>query len=141
MQPFADLVRLNSMDPMHETEDSHKHADPGIDFQAVLAMAGGDVALLRDLVGAFLDEVPRLLAALRLTVETHNSESLQTTAHQLQGVMRCLHIERALQQAMQLELLGQGETDWSAVEPLLAELNSTIDSAMGTLTEFLGEQA
>jgi HPt (histidine-containing phosphotransfer) domain-containing protein len=141
MQPFADLARLNSMESMHETEDSHKHADSGIDLQAVLAMAGGDLALLRELAGAFLDEVPRLLRTLRSAIDTRDTESLQAAAHQLQGVMRCLHIERALQQARQLELLGQAGTDWPAAKELLAELGSTIDSATNTLTEFLGEQA
>ena len=129
------------MNNMHEAEGTPEQADSGIDLQAALAMAGGDFVLLRELAGAFLDEVPRLLGSLRSAVDEHDSKSLQSATHQLQGVMRCLHIERALQQAQQLELRGEGATDWLAAKELLAELNSTISSAMDALSSFLGEQA
>ncbi len=125
---------------MHGTEDLPEQADSGIDYQAALAMAGGDVELLRDLAGAFLDEVPKLLHSLRIAVGQRDSESLQAAAHQLQGVMRCLHVEHALEQAQQLELLGEGETDWAGAENMLAEVNATVTSAMNALNEFLGEQ-
>jgi two-component system, sensor histidine kinase and response regulator len=123
---------------MHRTEDLPEQADSGIDFRAALAMAGGDVELLRDLAGAFLDEVPKLLHSLRIAVGQRDSESLQAAAHQLQGVMRCLHVEHALEQAQQLELLGEGETDWSGAENMLAEVNATVTSAMNALNEFVG---
>jgi HPt (histidine-containing phosphotransfer) domain-containing protein len=125
---------------MHRTEDLPEQADSGIDFRAALAMAGGDVELLRDLAGAFLDEVPKLLRSLRIAVGQRDSESLQAAAHQLQGVMRCLHVEHALEQAQQLELLGEGETDWPTAENMLAEASATITSATDRLIEFLGEQ-
>ncbi len=126
---------------MRDTEDTPEQGDPGIDLQAALAMAGGDVRLLRELAGAFLDEVPQLLESLRSAVDEEDSESLQRSAHQLQGVMRCLHIDRALQQARQLELLGNVETDWRGAKALLAELNLTINLATGALTKFLDDKA
>lgn len=132
---------LESMNNMHEAEDTPEQSDSSIDLHAALAMAGGDIGLLRELAGASLDEVPRLLESLRSAVDEHDSESLQVATHQLQGVMRCLHIERALQQARQLELLGDWGTDWQAANELLAELNLTIRSAIDALAEFLGEQA
>jgi len=126
---------------MRDTEDTLEQGDSGIDLQAALAMAGGDVRLLRELAGAFLDEVPQLLGSLRSAVDEEDSESLRSSAHQLQGVMQCLHIDRARQQARQLELSGDGETDWRAAEKLLAELTSTISSATGALTKFLDDKA
>ena len=138
---FLSHAWLDSTDTMHGTEDLPEQADSGIDFQAALAMAGGDVELLRELAGAFLDEVPKLLHALRMAVGQRDSESLQATAHQLQGVMRCLHVEHALEQARQLELLGEGETNWPAAENMLAETTATVASVMNALNEFLGERA
>lgn len=123
---------------MHEAEDRPGGGDSGVDLQAVLAMAGGDMALLRDLARAFLAEVPQLVDALHQAVDRRNGESLQAAAHQLQGVMRCLHMDRALDQARQLEERGEEPVDWPAIEGLLVELKSTIDSAMKALDEFLG---
>ena len=133
--------RLALMNDMHEAGDASDRTDLGIDFQAALAMAGGDMALLRDLAGAFLEEVPRLLDAIRSAVRQRNSQSLQAAAHQLQGVMRCLHIERALQQSQELEFVSQGEVDWSAIKKMVTELNSTIDLAIEALNRFLSEGA
>jgi HPt (histidine-containing phosphotransfer) domain-containing protein len=128
------------MNSMQESDDSqNRGGDSGIDLQAALAMAGGDVALLRDLAGAFLDEVPRLVGHLRRALEEHDSAALRSAAHQLQGVMRCLHIERALHQSQTLEQHAEGTTDWPAVEKLLAELDQTLEVAVGALKKFLNE--
>ncbi len=126
---------------MRDTEAPPEQGDSGVDLQAALAMVGGDVGLLRELAGAFLEEVPRLLGSLRSAVDEQDFESLKNATHQLQGVMRCLHIDRALQQARQLESPAAGETDWQAAKVLLAELNSTINSATDALTKFLDKDA
>ncbi len=124
---------------MDEAEDPSDRVDPDIDPQAALAMAGGDMALLRDLAGAFLKEVPQLLEAIRVAVEQRDSESLQTATHQLQGVMRCLHVERPLVLAQELERLAQAATDWTAIERLLSDVNSATGSAIDALNKFLDE--
>ena len=127
------------MNDMHEAEGGSDRTDVGIDLQAALEMAGGNLALLRELAGAFLEEVPRLLDAIRSAVKQRDSQSLRAAAHKLQGVMRCLHIERALQQSEELESLGHGEVDWPAVEELVTALNATIESAVNTFNKFLGQ--
>lgn len=133
-------IRVLSMNAIQEPDDfRNRGGDSGIDLQAALAMAGGDVALLRDLAGAFLDEVPRLIGSLRRALEEHDSALLRSAAHQLQGVMRCLHIERALHQSQSLEQHAEGTTDWPAVEKLLAELDETLEAAVGALKKFLNE--
>lgn len=124
---------------MDGAEGRPGQADPGIDLQAALAMTGGDRELLRDLAHAFLAEVPQLLHSLRAAVAQHDPESICLVSHQLQGVMRCLHAERALQQARQLELLAEDVPDWPTIASELAELNSTIDLALHTLNAFLSE--
>lgn len=129
------------MNDMREAQGDSDRNHTGIDLQAALEMAGGDMGLLRDLTAAFLDEVPRLLDVIRSAVDERDSSSLQAAAHQLQGVMRCLHIERALQQSQELESLGQGGLDWPSIEKLLVELNSTIDAAIDALKKFLREEA
>lgn len=101
-------------------------------------MAGGDVKLLQELVGAFLSEVPQLLQTLRSTIDSRDAGSLQATAHQLQGVLRCLHMEQALQLARQLELIANEPADWQQIDRLMADLNTTIHTATQKLEEFMG---
>ncbi|MHB8902497.1 MAG: Hpt domain-containing protein [Thermoguttaceae bacterium] len=125
------------MNDVHEAGGLAGGSDPGIDLEAALAMAGGDRALLRELAKAFADEVPRLLGVLRSRVVEGDVPSFCDAAHQLQGVMRCLHMDRALEQSRELERLGEGEADWSAIEKLLVELDTTIGLSMGALDEFL----
>ena len=125
---------------MYGTEVPPEKGDSGIDLQAALAMAGGDMVLLRDLADAFLKEVPKLLHSLRMAVGQRDSEGLQTAAHQLQGVLRCLRIERALEQSQHLELLGKGTTDWPAAEELLAAVTATIHPAIDALKRFLSDR-
>lgn len=125
------------MNNMDDAEGARSGPDSGVDLQAALAMAGGDLHLLRDLVRAFLEEVPRLLDALRRALAAREVQSVQGAAHKLQGVMRCLHFERALDQTRTLEFLAEGEADWPALEATEIELKATIDTAMNALSQFL----
>ncbi len=125
------------MNNMDDAEDARSGPISGVDLQAALAMAGGDIHLLRDLVRAFLDEVPRLLDTLRRAVAQREAQSVQAAAHKLQGVMRCLHFDRALHQTRTLEFLAEGEADWPALEATETELKTTIDTAMDALSQFL----
>lgn len=125
---------------MNGTEGPPEQGESGIDLQATLAMAGGDKDLLRDLAQAFLEEVPVLLRSLRAAVDHHDPESVRMVSHQLQGVMRCLHAQGALEQAGRLEQLAEGIPDWPTIAEKLSELNSSIDSALQTLNAFLNVQ-
>lgn len=125
---------------MNGTEGPPEQGESGIDLQAALAMAGGDKGLLRDLARAFLEEVPELLRSLRAAVAHHDPESVKMVSHQIQGVMRCLHAQAALEQAARLEQLAEGIPDWPTIAEGLSELNSTIDSAVQTLNAFLSVQ-
>ena len=125
---------------MNGTEGPPEQGESGIDLQAALAMAGGDKELLRDLAQAFLEEVPELLRSLHAAVTHRDPESVKMVSHQIQGVMRCLHAQGALEQAARLEQLAEGLPDWPTIAEGLSELNSTIDSALQTLNAFLSVQ-
>jgi HPt (histidine-containing phosphotransfer) domain-containing protein len=111
-------------------------ADSGINLQAALETTGGDVKLLGELAEAFFQEVPQLLQRIDTAIQQQLPVALQDAAHQLQGVMRCLHIERALHQARMLEEIGKGTPDWSAAQRMFAALDPIIQSANKALAEF-----
>ena len=56
------------------------------DVQGTLHRLGGDEDLLSDMIGIFLDDMPKLLAALQEAVEAQDAESAKKSAHALHGL-------------------------------------------------------
>ena len=77
-----------------------------INWPEILHTVRGDRSLLRVLVEAALEDVPRLLAAVREAVSGQNATRLQLSAHALKGSLRYFGESPAFEQACQLERLG-----------------------------------
>jgi HPt (histidine-containing phosphotransfer) domain-containing protein len=60
-------------------------AAPGLDAAAALARVGGNVRLLGELVGFFLEDSDRWLADLAAALERGDAAGVQFTAHLLRG--------------------------------------------------------
>ncbi|MDD4269117.1 MAG: Hpt domain-containing protein [Pirellulales bacterium] len=114
-------------------------AAEGINLEAVLAIAGGDLHLLRELLGTFLAEIPRLVSAVDEAIERRNGETLEEAAHKLKGVVRYLQMDRAFELAHRLELFGQQAGDWREAAAVFADLRLLIDSAICALDGFIRE--
>jgi CheY-like chemotaxis protein/HPt (histidine-containing phosphotransfer) domain-containing protein/anti-sigma regulatory factor (Ser/Thr protein kinase) len=81
-----------------------------IDWSAALETCGGDHALLRDIVEAFLEEEPRRLAEIRRGISERDFELLNRAAHTVKGSMRYFSAQRVYERAFALEQMGAGET-------------------------------
>jgi PAS domain S-box-containing protein len=81
-----------------------------IDWQAALETCGGDHALLRDIVEAFLEEHPRRIEEIRQGIENQDYELLHRAAHTVKGSMRYFSAQGVLERAQALELLGASRT-------------------------------
>ncbi len=77
-----------------------------IDWNAALETCGGDHALLRDIVEAFLEEQPRRLAEIRRGIEQYDFELLNRAAHTVKGSMRYFSAQGVHDRALALEQLG-----------------------------------
>jgi PAS domain S-box-containing protein len=79
----------------------------GLDLSIGLEAVQGDRVLLRELIQAFLDEYPGLLADLASAIDRLDQAALRLSAHRLKGSMRYFGATRAFDQAYILESLGR----------------------------------
>ena len=80
------------------------------DREAALARLGGDEALLRDAVQAFLEDCPRLVGQLREAVERRDAAAVKAAAHAIKGTVAIFSAHPTHEAAARLERLGsQGQ--------------------------------
>jgi HPt (histidine-containing phosphotransfer) domain-containing protein len=73
----------------------------------LLALVGGDLALLGDLIDSFLQETPPLLVALRRSLEEGNAAGVRQAAHPLKSSSRDFGATRLSELAKELEEMGK----------------------------------
>jgi HPt (histidine-containing phosphotransfer) domain-containing protein len=76
----------------------------------LLALVGGDPALLGDLIDSFLQDTPPLLVALRRCLEEGNAAGLRQAAHPLKSSSSDFGADKLSNLARQLEALGKAGT-------------------------------
>jgi HPt (histidine-containing phosphotransfer) domain-containing protein len=78
-----------------------------IDLVAAAARLDGDIELLKDIAGLFLEECPRLLASLRDAIERNDSRMVERTAHTIKGSVSNFVAKPAKDAAQRLEQIGR----------------------------------
>jgi HPt (histidine-containing phosphotransfer) domain-containing protein len=68
---------------------------------------GGDVELLREVIGLFLDDYPQSLDMIRDAVARGDQSSLERHAHSLKGSVSTFGAEEAFEAALALEKQGR----------------------------------
>jgi len=81
--------------------------DVVFDASTMLERLGGDKTLMHDVVEVFLEDTPRLLAAIHQAIEASDAEGLQSTAHELKGAAGNLAAAGVVDAARALEILGR----------------------------------
>ena len=76
----------------------------------LLALVGGEPALLGELIDSYLQETPALLAALRRCLEQGDAAGLRQAAHPLKSSSRDFGASQLAEWARQLEELGKAGT-------------------------------
>ncbi|MCX8071921.1 MAG: Hpt domain-containing protein [Candidatus Binatia bacterium] len=72
-----------------------------------LAAAGGDLNVLREIVGLFLVDLPRRLRELRSALKAGELERVAAVAHSLRGSAAVFGCDEAVDATIQLELLAK----------------------------------
>jgi two-component system sensor histidine kinase/response regulator len=78
-----------------------------LDESVALSRVGGDVELLREVVGLFLDDYPQSLDMIRDAVARGDQSSLEQHAHSLKGSVSTFGAQEAYDAAMALEKQGR----------------------------------
>jgi HPt (histidine-containing phosphotransfer) domain-containing protein len=74
---------------------------------SLLDRVGGDVGLLREIVGMFREECPEHLSRIQGAVAGSDCDCLQRTAHAFKGLLANLGAEEAARIALRLETMGR----------------------------------
>lgn len=80
---------------------------PVVDRAAALDLVGGDEELLREIIGIFFEEYPKLIEGISDAVENQDSRALERFAHNLKGSVSNFGAQSATQAAFDLELMGR----------------------------------
>jgi PAS domain S-box-containing protein len=107
-----------------------------LDKKEALAEVGGNVHLLRELAGLFLDDCPRQMQEIREAIACRDAPRLRLAAHTLKGSVGNFSAPRAFAAAWQLERMGR-ELDLARAE----EAQTTLEREIQRLEEALIELA
>jgi HPt (histidine-containing phosphotransfer) domain-containing protein len=99
--------------PLSVEEQLHR-----LDESVALSRVGGDIELLREVVGLFLDDYPQSLDLIRQAVAQGDQSSLERHAHSLKGSVSTFGAQEAFDAAQVLEKQGRTGDLSSAVEGL-----------------------
>ena len=111
-----------------------------IDYSAALARVGGDADLLKELLGMFLEEYPRLLSQIRAGLDGHDAASVSSAAHQLKGLLAQFGAETARQAAYAVEQPAR-QGDLSATGANLQVLEATMRRIHPELARMAGSES
>jgi two-component system, sensor histidine kinase and response regulator len=111
---------------------------PAFNTAAALKEIDGDYALLREMATAFLEDSPRLIAAVTEAATTGDSERLRRAAHALKGSVANFGPSTILDAAQDLEALGRrGEAGGSG--PIIDKLVELMSGLRATLADLVAQ--
>jgi len=114
-----------------EPAPNGKHG-AGFDREAALARLEGDEELLRELVGIFLEDCPRLLQGMREALAQGDATALSRLAHKLKGSAGYLEAAEVCAAAQRLESL-KAEAGVVPAGPLLQALEEHVNRLLPAL--------
>ncbi|MBC8549689.1 MAG: Hpt domain-containing protein [Candidatus Brocadiales bacterium] len=77
------------------------------DKDEILKRFDGDKEFLAELVGIFINDIPKQLSEIKEAVDNLNSKDLEKSAHKLKGAIANFEEEAALEAALKLEMMGR----------------------------------
>lgn len=93
---------------------------------------GGNRELLRELIGFFADDAPKLLAQITAGLQADNARQVQLSAHSLAGLVA--NFEALPSQAVAAQMEGHARSgDLTAAANLLPELEENIQTLLAAL--------
>jgi PAS domain S-box-containing protein len=93
--------------------------------EELLSRVNGNQELMRDLVGVFRAELPRLLSRLEQAIAHHDAKGVAFASHTLKSSLGQLAAKQAAQTALRLELMGR-EGQLAGAASAYAQLNEEI---------------
>lgn len=99
-----------------------------LDLSEALDATEGDVDLLRDVIAAFFEEVPGLLAEIDSSLQSGDVSSVRRASHTIKGTLRIFGDVPPRELARQLEQIAQsGTLVGTDAKRIFVALNTSLD--------------
>jgi len=131
------LARVAEVNPPVVEADSGPRG--GLDRAALLDSAGGDEALVREMIAVFVEDAPEILKAIRSAWEGGDRVALGRFAHGLKGASGYLHGTRLAAAAAKLER-GAGDASGEDLEGMLVRVEREYEALRVALKAWEDEQ-
>ena len=112
---------------------AEQHEDCPVDWAGAVQRSGGDEALLREVLAAFIPELPEHLSDLREQLTGRNHEALQRSAHTLKGLCATFGMTAAADAARRLEDASREQFGQQELEKLSSQLIEQINACRPAL--------
>lgn len=109
-----------------------------LDREGALARIGGDVELLREIAGVFLQEYRNIISEINIALKDGNTAALERNAHTLKGSVATFGTGPVFELAFELERIGRGG-DLDGARSVLARLNAGLEQLRLELEAFIAE--
>ncbi len=107
-----------------------------LDLDVALQRVDGDLDLLREVAGLFLDESPKMMAGLEDALRKRDAPALARAAHAIKGCVATFCAQPAYDAARALEIAGRNEKLAEAARDV-----ARLSSALNALTPELAALA
>ena len=111
-----------------------------LDVSDLLSQVEGDISLLKELTGLFLEDCPNLMAELQDAVACGDAEGIERLAHTLKGSVGNFGAKRASEAALRLQQIGKSG-DVSDASELYIALDGEIKRVIAELNALITEEA
>lgn len=111
-----------------------------LDVSELLSQVEGDISLLKELTGLFLEDCPNLMAELQDAVACGDAEGIERLAHTLKGSVGNFGAKGASEAALRLQQIGKSG-DVSNASELYVALDAEIKRVMAELNALITEEA
>ena len=106
------------------------------DKDEILKRFDGDKEFLAELVGIFINDIPKQLSEIKEAIDNLNSKDLEKSAHKLKGAIANFEEEAAFEAALKLEMMGR-ESRLDGVKDAYDILVKEAECLVNALKEFV----
>lgn len=135
----SDASRNGEMEPPTPAAPAAMQRDESLfDLDRAAEQVGGDVDLLKEVSELFINDCPRMMAAVEQAVFSRDAQTLERAAHKLKGSVACFCAKEAVDAAQRLEDIG-ASGDLADVDSAYKDLESSIKRLLPALETWAKE--
>jgi HPt (histidine-containing phosphotransfer) domain-containing protein len=123
LEKWSNIIRNNSE---RSALSGEMEEIPVLDYNSLFERTMKDTQLMKEVVEAYLCDIPDLFGRISSSVSSKNGETASINAHTLKGASSSISAIRLAKVAEKIELAAKKE-DWTLASSLIAQLESQFE--------------